>query len=55
MSEDDYARNCTKVQLVKCRRTGRTGHAGWLYYEDDTSRMVAGVAPEVQEVAHEEF
>ena len=55
MSEDDYARNCTKVQLVKCRRTGRTGHAGWLYYEDDTSRMVAGVAPEIQEVAHEEF
>lgn len=55
LSDDDYTRNCTKVQLVKCRRTGRTGHAGWLYYEIDTGRMVAGAAPEVHEVADEEF
>ena len=55
MSDDEYARNCTKVQLVKCRRTGRTGHAGWLYYETDTSRMVAGVSPDVKVVEDEEF
>ena len=55
LSEDDYERNCTKVQLVKCRRTGRTGHAGWLYFDIDTGRMVAGAAPEIQGVADEEF
>ena len=55
MSEDDYARNSTKVQLVKCRRTGRTGHAGWLFYEETTGRMVAGTPPEVKAVENEEF
>jgi hypothetical protein len=48
MTDDDYARNCTQVQLVKCRRTGRTGVAGWLYYENDTSRLVATQAPEIK-------
>ena len=48
MTDDDYARNCTQVQLVKCRRTGRTGVAGWLYYENNTSRLVATQAPEVR-------
>ena len=55
MSEDQYTRNSTKVQLVKCRRTGRTGHAGWLYYEEGTGRMVAGVEPKVKAVEDEEF
>ena len=55
MSDDEYTSNSTKVQLVKCRRTGRTGLAGWLYYEQMTSRLVAGAAPEVQCVADEEF
>jgi twinkle protein len=55
MSEDNYTRNSTKVQLVKCRRTGRTGHAGWLYYEEDTGRMVAGTPPETKAVEDEEF
>lgn len=48
MTEDEYARNCTQVQLVKCRRTGRTGVAGWLYYENNTSRLVATQAPEIK-------
>ena len=48
MTDDDYARNCTQVQLVKCRRTGRTGVAGWLYYENHTSRLVATQAPEIK-------
>ena len=48
MTDDDYARNCTQVQLVKCRRTGRTGVAGWLFYESKTSRLVATQAPEIK-------
>lgn len=55
MSDDEYTRNSTKIQLVKCRRTGRTGHAGWLYYEENTGRMVAGSPPEIKAVANEEF
>lgn len=52
MTDDEYARNCTQVQLVKCRRTGRTGVAGWLYYENNTSRLVATQAPEIKK-AHD--
>ena len=55
MSDDEYTSNSTKIQLVKCRRTGRTGTAGWLYYEQNTSRLVAGQPPEIQAVADEEF
>jgi len=56
MTDDDYARNCTQVQLVKCRRTGRTGVAGWLFYESNTSRLVATQAPETKAAnAHEDF
>jgi len=56
MTEDEYARNCTQVQLVKCRRTGRTGVAGWLYYESNTSRLVATQAPELKAAnSHEDF
>ena len=55
LSEDDYTRNSTKVQLVKCRRTGRTGTAGWLFYEQETSRLVQGNPPEIQAVSDEEF
>ena len=56
MSEDEYERNCTQVQLVKCRRTGRTGVAGWLYYEDNTSRLIATTAPEIKIAnSHEDF
>ena len=56
MTDDDYARNCTQVQLVKCRRTGRTGVAGWLFYENHSSRLVATQAPETKAAnAHEDF
>jgi len=46
MSEDEYARNSTMVQVVKCRRTGQTGMAGWLYYNSQTGRLERGEAPE---------
>ena len=55
LADDEYTRNSTKVQLVKCRRTGRTGSAGWMYYEESTGRMVAGVEPQVRAVEDEEF
>lgn len=46
MSEDDYTRNSTMIQVVKCRRTGQTGMAGWLYYNSQTGRLERGEAPE---------
>ena len=53
MAEDDYARNSTMIQVVKCRRTGMTGMAGWLYYNSQTGRLERGEAPE-QHAASEE-
>ena len=47
MAEDDYARNSTMIQVVKCRRTGLTGPAGWLYYNSTTGRLERGEAPDV--------
>jgi twinkle protein len=56
MAEDEYARNSTQVQVVKCRRTGITGSAGWLYYNALTGRVERGVAPEINEANNvEEF
>ena len=55
MSDNEYARNCTKVQLVKCRRTGNTGDAGWLFYNQETSRLERGEAPELKEVSDYDF
>ena len=55
MSDDEYTKNCTKVQLVKCRRTGNTGEAGWLYYNQETSRLERGIAPALKEVEESEF
>ena len=55
LAEDEYARNCTKIQLVKCRRTGNTGTGGWLYYNPATSKMEAGAAPHIQETANYDF
>ena len=53
MSEDEYARNSTMVQVVKCRRTGLTGMAGWLYYNSYTGRLERGEKPE-EHAANEE-
>jgi twinkle protein len=56
MAEDEYARNSTQVQVVKCRRTGITGSAGWLYYNSLTGRVERGQKPEVHEANNiEEF
>ena len=45
LAADEYEKNCTFVQLVKCRRTGRTGSAGWLYYDNETARLGAVPSP----------
>ncbi len=46
MADDEYTRNSTMVQVVKCRRTGMTGAAGWLYYNSQTGRLEQGQPPE---------
>jgi len=46
MAEDEYTRNSTMVQVVKCRRTGQTGMAGWLHYDHHTGRLEEGRPPE---------
>jgi len=56
MAEDEYARNSTQVQVVKCRRTGLTGSAGWLYYNALSGRLERGEKPDVHEANNiEEF
>lgn len=54
MAENDIARNSTKVQLVKCRRTGITGAAGWVYYDQYTGRLEEGEDPQTAEANLEE-
>lgn len=36
MSDEEEDRNTTHLKLVKCRRTGNTGQAGYLRYNKDT-------------------
>ena len=54
MAEDDYARNSTMIQVVKCRRTGLTGAAGWLYYNLHTGRLERGESPENHQANEED-
>lgn len=43
-------KSATKLQLVKCRRTGNTGDAGWLRYDNATTHMFATSDPYVEEL-----
>ena len=45
MNPDPLIKSATKLQLVKCRRTGETGEAGWLRYDDNTTHMYATSNP----------
>jgi twinkle protein len=36
---DPYCRNVTKLTVLKCRFTGRTGPAGYLAFSEDSGRM----------------
>lgn len=55
MSECPIKKSATKLQLVKCRRTGNTGEAGWLRYDHETTHLFATSNPYTeQEFAQEE-
>lgn len=42
-------KSSTKIQLVKCRRTGNTGDAGWLAYDHKTTHMIATSNPYIEQ------
>jgi len=39
-AENEELRNTTSLSIQKCRFSGKTGPAGWLYYDDETGRMI---------------
>lgn len=45
VSDNEKIRNSTKLTLVKCRRTGLTGNAGWLRYNPKSSKIEASSDP----------
>lgn len=45
MGQTDEIKSSTKMQMVKCRRTGQTGEAGWLLYNPNTGRLEDGEDP----------
>ncbi len=49
MNEDLAKRSATKLQLVKCRRTGNTGEAGWLRYDHETTHLFSTSNPYVEQ------
>lgn len=49
MNECPEKRSATKLQLVKCRRTGNTGEAGWLKYDHNTTHMFATANPYLEQ------
>ncbi|ESZ07277.1 MULTISPECIES: DnaB-like helicase C-terminal domain-containing protein [unclassified Mesorhizobium] len=48
--ENPAAANTSTVTVLKCRKTGRTGTADFLRFEDDTGRVVIGVDPATLEL-----
>lgn len=54
MNECQIKKSATKLQLVKCRRTGNTGEAGWLRYDHETTHLFATSNPYDQVVTEEE-
>lgn len=49
MNECPIKKSATKLQLVKCRRTGNTGEAGWLRYDHTTTHLYATSDPYIEE------
>lgn len=54
MNSCPIKKSATKLQLVKCRRTGNTGEAGWLKYDHETTHLFATSNPYDQVVTEEE-
>lgn len=36
---NDWRRNVTRMEIEKCRLSGRTGPAAWVHYDSDTGRL----------------
>lgn len=53
--EDDNIRNTSQLHVLKCRFTGRTGPAGWLFFNGDTGRMEEVSGPIPTQPDEEEF
>ena len=53
MNECPIKKSATKLQLVKCRRTGTTGEAGWLRYDHNTTHLFATSDPYAEEAMME--
>jgi twinkle protein len=45
LSDDERVKSTTHMKLVKCRRTGNTGQAGYLFYNKNTGRLEEGEDP----------
>lgn len=45
VSDNEKIKNTTKLTLVKCRRTGMTGNAGWLKYDSTSAKLMAATDP----------
>ena len=39
-------RNTTSIHVLKCRFSGKTGPAGYLYFDSDTGRLTKTEPPE---------
>jgi hypothetical protein len=55
MNECPIKKSATKLQLVKCRRTGNTGEAGWLRYDHNTTHLFATSDPYIEETLDHEL
>lgn len=49
----EVERNTSVLTVLKCRKTGRTGTADYVLFEDETGRITKGVSPE--ELSEENF
>jgi len=50
LSDNPDIKNSTKITMVKCRRTGVTGDAGWLKYNPESALLEAGENPYLDDV-----
>ena len=48
VSDNQKIKNTTKLTLVKCRRTGMTGNAGWLNYDSTSAKLKAATDPYIE-------
>lgn len=49
LNDDPVKKSATRLQLVKCRRTGNTGEAGWLRYDHNTTHLFATSNPYLEQ------